>query len=184
MNTLYWILVFGFLMSCISLVGSITLVLKPSTLDRILLPLVAFAAGSLIGAAFFHMIPAAVEQMGNHVTVYVWLAAGFVLFLALEQFLNWHHSHSRHESEKQPLTYLVLLADGLHNFIGGLYVAASFLVDIRLGVIAWLAAARAWRLCHSGARRMVEVGCSVLQFSDRAHVCGWWNRHVCCLGAD
>ena len=141
MTTLAWIVAFSLLMSCIALVGSLTLVLKQRTLDRVLLPLVAFAAGSLIGGAFFHMIPTAVQEMQNSLALYVWLAAGFILFLALEQFLNWHHSHSPRADEKQPLTYLILLADGLHNFIGGLFVAASFLVDFKLGVIAWLAAA-------------------------------------------
>jgi zinc and cadmium transporter len=141
MTTLAWIVVFGLLMSCIALVGSLTLVLKPQTLDRILLPLVAFAAGSLIGGALFHMIPAAVQEMQNSIALYVWLAAGFIIFLALEQFLNWHHSHSPRPDERQPLTYLILIADGLHNFIGGLFVSASFLVDFKLGVIAWLAAA-------------------------------------------
>jgi zinc and cadmium transporter len=34
-----------------------------------------------------------------------------------------------------------LIADAVHNFVGGLFVAASFLVDFKLGVIAWLAAA-------------------------------------------
>jgi zinc and cadmium transporter len=136
-----WIIVFGLLMSCIALVGSLTLVLSERTLDRILLPLVAFAAGSLIGGALFHMIPASVQAMNNSTAVYVWLAAGFVLFLALEQFLNWHHSHSQHPDDKQPLTYLILIADALHNFIGGLFVAASFLVNFKLGVIAWFAAA-------------------------------------------
>ena len=87
------------------------------------------------------MIPTSVQEMQNSITAYVWLAAGFVLFLALEQFLNWHHSHRAHPDEKQPLTYLILIADGLHNFIGGLFVSASFLVDIKLGIIAWLAAA-------------------------------------------
>jgi len=53
MSTLAWIIVGGVLMSAIAMVGSITL-------NRLLIPLVAFAAGSLIGGAFFHMIPAAV----------------------------------------------------------------------------------------------------------------------------
>jgi zinc and cadmium transporter len=141
MTTLLWIVLFGFLMSCIALVGSITLVFKPRTLERILLPLVAFAAGSLIGGAFFHMIPAAVEEMENAFALYVWLVAGFILFLALEQFLNWHHSHSQSPSEREPLTYLILIADAVHNFVGGLFVGASFLIDFRLGIVAWLAAA-------------------------------------------
>jgi zinc and cadmium transporter len=36
---------------------------------------------------------------------------------------------------------LILLGDGLHNFIGGLAIAGTFLIDIRLGIMAWLAAA-------------------------------------------
>lgn len=138
---LVWILTFGFLMSLIALIGSVTLVLREETLNRLLLPLVAFAAGTLIGGAVFHMIPASVEEMGNVTGVYVWIMAGFVMFLALEQFLNWHHSHRSSEQAKRPLTYLILIADGVHNLIGGLFVGASFLVDIRLGITAWLVAA-------------------------------------------
>ena len=42
---------------------------------------------------------------------------------------------------KRPLTYLILIGDGLHNFIGGLAIAGTFIMDIRLGIMAWLAAA-------------------------------------------
>jgi len=141
MNTFSWIVISGVAMALIALVGSLTLVLKPVTLDRILLPLIAFAAGSLIGGALFHMIPAAIDEMGNDHRVYAWITAGFITFLALEQFLNWHHSHRPEPGRKRPVTYLILIADGLHNLIGGLFVGASFLVDIRLGIGAWLAAA-------------------------------------------
>ncbi len=141
MNILLWIVVSGIGMSLIALVGSLTLVLKKTTLDKLLLPLVAFAAGSLIGGALFHMIPASVHEMGNTTSLYVWIVVGFLVFLALEQFLNWHHSHQTEAETREPLTYLILVADALHNFIGGLFVAASFLIDIRLGITAWLAAA-------------------------------------------
>ncbi len=108
MSTLAWIIVSGILMSCIALVGSVTLVMPKETLDKILLPLVAFAAGSLIGGAVFHMIPSAVDEMNNSLALYVWLVSGFLVFLALEQFLDWHHSHgsqsAENEPDKQPLT--------------------------------------------------------------------------------
>ena len=39
------------------------------------------------------------------------------------------------------MTYLILIADGIHNFIGGLAVAGAFLIDIRVGISAWIAAA-------------------------------------------
>ena len=138
---LLWIVLFGLLMSAIALVGALTLVLKESTLERLLLPMVAFAAGTLIGGALFHMLPAAVGLMENDLALYVWFVAGFVVFLLLEQLLMWHHCHRSPSHHKQPLTYLVLIADGLHNFIGGLSVSASFIVDLRLGLTAWFVAA-------------------------------------------
>jgi zinc and cadmium transporter len=63
MSTLGWIVASGLVMSAIALIGSVTLVLREATLRRIVLPLVAFAAGSLMGGAFFHMIPAGMIQV-------------------------------------------------------------------------------------------------------------------------
>lgn len=141
METFIWIVVSSLLMSTIALVGSVTALFRDSTLHKILLPLVAFSAGSLLGGALFHMLPASIEHLGNGMAVYVWLIIGFVLFFVLEQFLHWHHCHLAPGEHKQPLTYLILIADGIHNFIGGLSVGASFLIDIRLGIITWIAAA-------------------------------------------
>lgn len=140
-GTLLWIAASGLAMSVIALVGAVTLVLKENTLQRLILPLVAFAAGALLGGAFFHMLPAALEAGGRPLGVFGWTAAGFTAFLFLEQVLNWHHCHRSAADHKQPLTYLVLAADALHNLIGGLSVGAVFVSDIRLGLTAWIAAA-------------------------------------------
>jgi zinc and cadmium transporter len=139
--TLAWIVAGGIAMSAIAMVGSVTLVLPERTLQRILLPLVAFAAGSLLGGAFFHMLPVGLEAGMSNVAVYGLVLAGFAVFFGLEQFLHWHHCHRADASCKKPLTYLILIGDGLHNFLGGLAVAGTFLIDIRLGIITWLAAA-------------------------------------------
>jgi zinc and cadmium transporter len=108
MTTFLWILFSGILMSVIALVGSITLFLSEAKLKKLLLPLVALAAGTLFGGALLHMIPAAIEKSGNRLSIYLWTVAGFTIFLALEQFLNWHHCH-RAPSEHRPLTYLILI---------------------------------------------------------------------------
>jgi zinc and cadmium transporter len=141
MNSLAWIVGSSLLMSAIALVGSVTLLLKEETLQRIILPLVSFSAGSLIGGAFFHMIPAGLSKLGDVDSVFLWLLAGFCVFFALEQLLHWHHCHRARATCKKPLTYLILIGDGLHNFIGGLAIAGTFLADIRLGIMSWLAAA-------------------------------------------
>jgi zinc and cadmium transporter len=142
MTTFLWIIGGGTLMSAIALVGSVTLILSEDTLKKLLLPLVALAAGTLMGGAMFHMIPASIETMGNQLSIYAWILFGFSVFFALEQFLHWHHCHRTiSEHRHLPLTYLILIADGLHNFIGGLSVAGAFLIDIRVGVSTWFAAA-------------------------------------------
>ncbi|MGD8427891.1 MAG: ZIP family metal transporter [Balneolaceae bacterium] len=141
MSALGWIVVTGVLMSTIALVGSITLLLKKQTLQKIQIPLVAFAAGALMGGAFLHMIPAALTEYGEHDLLFIWVLVGFSLFFILEQFLHWRHCQLKRENTKKPLTYLILIGDGLHNFTGGLAIGGTFLIDIRLGIMAWLAAA-------------------------------------------
>ena len=138
----FWILGSGLLMSGIALIGSITFLFKQKTFERMILPLVALAAGSLIGGAFFHMIPAALSSHHlDELQVGIWIALGFTVFFALEQFIHHHHCHRQNANCQKPLAYLILIGDGLHNFLGGLAVAGAFLVDIRLGVATWIAAA-------------------------------------------
>jgi len=140
-NPLLWIIGSSILMSALALLGVVTLSLKEATLKRLLLPLVALSAGSLLGGAFFHMIPEAIDKTGTELSVYIYVVAGFSFFLLLEQFLHWHHCHREATDCKRPLTYLILIGDGIHNFIGGIAVAGTFLIDIRLGISTWLAAA-------------------------------------------
>lgn len=139
--TLVWILLATFLMSLLALAGLVFFAMKEPLLNSILEYLVAFAAGSLIGGSFFHLIPEAIQEVGNQLAIYIWLVGGFTLFLLMEQFLNWHHAHSATENTPKPVTYLILFADGVHNFLGGLAIGSSFLVSPEVGVITWLIAA-------------------------------------------
>lgn len=141
MTTFLWIVGSGVLMSAIALVGSLTLLMRESTLQKLIMPLVAFAAGTLLGGAFFHMLPAAASRLGNDLSLYGWMLGGFVVFLGLEQLMHWHHCHRASADCRKPLGYMILLGDGLHNLLGGLSVAGTFLMDVRLGIATWLAAA-------------------------------------------
>jgi zinc and cadmium transporter len=86
MTTLLWIVAGGLVMSAIALVGSLTLILKEDTLHMIVLPLVAFAAGCLLGGAFLHMLPETIHETDNHIAPFLWVLAGFATFYLLEQF--------------------------------------------------------------------------------------------------
>jgi zinc and cadmium transporter len=139
-STLAWIVISGVAMSAIALVGSVAVFLPAGVFVRVVRPLVALAAGSLLGGATFVMLPEAIDELGNDLTPWVWFAGGFVTFFLLEQFLQWHHCHQP-VAEHRPLGHLILIADGLHNFLGGMAVAAAFLVSTSVGLVTWLAAA-------------------------------------------
>ena len=128
-------------MSCLALVGVLTYFFNEESLNKILHSLVAMAAGTLMGGALFHLLPEALGHAAKPLPVFVSFAFGFTALLFVEQFLEWQHSHQDHATSKQPIGYLILIADGLHNFIGGLGIGAAFLIDVKLGLTAWLAEA-------------------------------------------
>lgn len=168
MPTLAWLVVAGLGMSALALVGAITTFLPPPALARVLLPMVGLAAGSLLGGAFFHMLPESVDALGNDMDIYLALVVGFLAFFVLEQFLHWHHCHRAEHDEHRPLGYLVLLADGLHNLIGGLAVGGAFVVDIRVGIITWLVAA-----AHEVPQELGDFGVLVHSGWQRRSALAW-----------
>ena len=128
-------------MSTLSIVGVLILFFNERIIKRIIFPLVAFSAGALLAGAMLHLIPESIEKIGNSDFVFLVVIFGFGLFLLLEQFIHWHHCHKANCKEKHPVTYLILLADGMHNFLGGIAIGSAFIVDVRLGIITWLVAA-------------------------------------------
>jgi len=140
MSVLVQILLAGTAMALIAMSGAVTTLLPPRTVDRLITPLVAFAAGTLLGGALLHLLPASEVAGLSWRSTGAWALAGFVVFLLLEGWIR-RHRHHHATGGPPPLTYLILLGDGLHNFLGGLAIGAAFLADPRLGWTAWLAAA-------------------------------------------
>ena len=140
MTTLLQILVATFVVSLISLVGILTFFLKKDLLNKALLVLVALSAGGLLGGAFLHLLPEAVEEAGATLDIFLYLLLGFCLFFVLEQFLRWRHEHGT-VHRVQPFSYMILISDSVHNFIDGLIIAASFIVSFQIGVVTTLAVA-------------------------------------------
>ena len=142
---LAWITATTFLISLIAFVGALALFLREKILKRILLILVAFSAGALIGGAFLHLIPEAIHQIGvdemSIFTTFSYLLIGFCTFFVLEQIISWHHHHTTSHPKVMPFSYLILVSDGLHNFIDGLVIAASFMVNFHIGITTALAVA-------------------------------------------
>lgn len=137
-TTLLLILASVFIVSLVSILG-ILIFLKQKTLNKILFYLVSFAAGTLLGAAFLDLLPEVVEEGFTKATPLV-ILAGMLAFFVLEKFLHWHHHHAEHEHEEvHGFTYLNILGDGIHNFLDGAVIAASFMTNTALGIATTIA---------------------------------------------
>ena len=134
---LFWILASTFLVSLISLVGIFTLAMKDNLLNKILFCLIGFSAGALIGSAFLHILPEALEK-SNSQHVFYCLILGIIIFFLMERYLHWRHCHDEH-CHIHAFTYLNLFGEAFHNFIDGLAIAASFIISIKLGMVTTLA---------------------------------------------
>ena len=124
------------IVSLVAFVGIIFIGLQEAFLKRIVMALVGFASGSLIGGAFIHLLPESLEKSGQAMFYYV--VVGIVFFFVMEKFLYWRHCHE----ETCPVhifAYVNLIGDGIHNFIDGMIIAASFALSYDLGFATTLA---------------------------------------------
>jgi len=140
MTTWLYTLLSVFIVSLISLIGVFTFAISAEKIKKLLIYFVSFAAGSLLGDAFIHLIPEAFESVENKILLSSSILAGILAFFVMEKFLHWRHCHEvACADHPHPFSYVLLAGDALHNFIDGLVIAASYLVSIPVGIATTLA---------------------------------------------
>lgn len=135
-----------------TLAGGVLSVLAAATLTfgvlRAWMPrLVAFAAGTLLGVALLDLLPHALEGGLSPDALFATLLAGLVAFFLLEHVALWRNARRAHAGgdpaharrAKHPAGAMILVGDGVHNFVDGVLIAAAFLVDPALGTITTIA---------------------------------------------
>lgn len=136
----FFALVSVVIVSLVSLVGVTILAVSPERLNRIVFILVSLAVGALFGDAFIHLLPEAYRKFSDNLTVAYLVIAGFFIFFLIEKYLHWHHHHDEDKGVHiHPVGYNNLIADGIHNFIDGVLIGASYLVSLPLGMATTLA---------------------------------------------
>jgi len=133
MESLFYALASAFVISLISLSGAFSLAISEKILSKLLIFLVSFSAGSLMGGAFFHLLPEALAEDNNVIKIFIYLLCGFCLFFILERVLRWRHCHEGVCETHQHLGWLNLVGDGIHNVIDGLVLMSAFAVSPALG---------------------------------------------------
>src|SRR3989338_3717906 len=128
------------IVSLLSLIGVIALSIKKDRLKKILIYTISFSAGALFGDAFIHLIPEAVEETGFSLKTALYILSGIVFSFITEKFIHWRHCHLPHSKEHiHPFAIMNLLGDSVHNFIDGLIIGASYLVNIPTGIATTIA---------------------------------------------
>jgi zinc and cadmium transporter len=99
-------------------------------LTRLLIP---YAIGTLLGAAFFGMIPQVLHHLAAEEALGATLA-GIILFFILEKLAIWRHCHHRRCDIHSQAGTLILIGDSLHNFVDGVAIAVAFATSVPLGI--------------------------------------------------
>ena len=151
MNSLIlWIIVFTALGGVMSVLAAGAFLLLPEKVrTRLLSPMVSFAIGALLGAAFLAILPHAFEVPGVDAhSVTLTVLCGILVFFLLEKMVIWRHCHTddceAHVPDMDKVRNmatgnLILIGDGIHNMVDGVLIAAAFLTDVHLGVVTSIA---------------------------------------------
>jgi zinc and cadmium transporter len=135
------VLFFSLIGGVISLSGALLFISKKSSTEQLVRYATPFAAGAMLAAAFFDLLPEAIHQItGGYATK--WALLGFLVFFLLEHFIHWfHHSHSHDDKHESSGATLIIIGDSVHNFIDGIAIGAAFLISVPTGIVVALAVA-------------------------------------------
>lgn len=126
-----------------SLAGAFVLTLRGSFVAKALLYLVSFATGAILGTVFLHLLPEVMEHSGDPLLGSALVLGGLILAFGIEKFIHWHHCHTTdHDHDghhTHPLGALILIGDGIHNFIDGMLIVSAYAVSVPVGVVTTVA---------------------------------------------
>lgn len=131
----------AFIVSAISFVGIFVLLKKSIFKGNFITALISFAAGTLLGDAFLHLIAEHVEEFGYEEGI-MFVFLGIIIMLIIESYFHCSHDSTEeieHHEHKPTLAKINLIGDGLHNLLDGMAIAASFLVSPAAGIASTVA---------------------------------------------
>ena len=122
-----------------------------SLLSKMVHGMVSVSVGILLATAFLHSLPEAFTMAGTSPQLlFATLLAGLLGFFLLDKIALLRHSHHHegdghghhhgHDAEVAGRSgWMILVGDGLHNFVDGVLIAAAFMADYQVGIFTAIA---------------------------------------------
>jgi zinc and cadmium transporter len=139
MNIFLQAMVAAAALSAVAAVGILGLGLRGELRRRWTAPMVALALGTLLGNSLLLLLPRAYAELGAPQLTSLLLGGGLLAFYGFERALHRPQRMDRSAlgagggPDARRLVPLLLLGDGLHNFVDGLLLGLAFLVSPALG---------------------------------------------------
>jgi zinc and cadmium transporter len=135
-----WIILFSILGSIVAVATAGGFVFLGKRYQEALIPiLISFATGVLLTVAFLGLIPEAVEEVGEPHIIMPYILGGIIFFFIMEKIVIWRNCRDKtcdvHSHASGPI---ILMGDALHNLTDGIVIAAAFLSEFYIGIVAGL----------------------------------------------
>jgi zinc and cadmium transporter len=119
-------------------------------LSKVVERMVSLSVGIMLSTSLLHALPEAFESKADPRTLFGTLLGGLMAFFLLEKVAllrhshhhegdGHHHAHGHDAREAGKAGWMILVGDGMHNFTDGILIAAAFLANPQLGIVASLA---------------------------------------------
>ncbi|GAG72768.1 unnamed protein product [marine sediment metagenome] len=129
------IIIFSILGSIGAIIFAGIFLLIKEKAQKVFIPcLISYATGTLLAAAFLGLIRQAVTDSEPVIVLSVVLG-GIVCFFLLEKLIIWRHCHNEKCELHGTAGPILLIGDAFHNFIDGMIIASSFLINFQIGVV-------------------------------------------------
>lgn len=144
MNSIGQLLILAFIGSVAGLIGGVILLFNKDWAKALASISVPLAAGILLALSLLDLLPEAVDEAGD-IIFSVILIVFVVLFLVERFFFYLHHhqqtgeTHAGHNHDHgEEVVPLIIFGDTIHNFLDGIVIGTSFLVNPNFALVVSL----------------------------------------------
>jgi ZIP family zinc transporter len=130
---------------------------------------IALTGGVVVAVALFHVLPEAIESVGDPHRVGLLVGAGFVFFFLAERALVLHHRDEPEQARAHARVGALGAAGlSLHSFVDGLGIGLAFGLDTTTGLLVFLAV-----VSHDFADGLNTVSFVMRQSGERSRAIRW-----------